>query len=261
MGRFSSLEINEPPEPETQSGPQAAGELIKDAQYFLDEGERAFYRMEYEDALRNYSRASGEDTGSIDAWQGQVFSLIELEEYHEAGIWLDKAQELLGETPDFLALQALIATRTGEFERACAYSDASLQAGGASPLPFLVRGELFSYAKKNSEQCFNQACALAESSWKIRILIADACLFSRKRVSRALALKYLLPALDQYPLKPELHLHLARVRIVLHDKKAASDALDRAEGLDSTMKRIREMRTEIEKCGFWHRFFHWRETR
>lgn len=86
-----------------QASPCYAGEPVKDAQYFLDRGDRLFFRSVYERALEEYSRAVGLDPGSAPAWQGQVFSLIELGEYHEAGLWYANAAGVIGETPDLLA--------------------------------------------------------------------------------------------------------------------------------------------------------------
>ena len=123
MGRFNALELADIPEPPS-GGPKDAGkpcyagEPVKDAQYFLDRGDRLFFRSVYERALEEYSRAVGLDPGSAPAWQGQVFSLIELGEYHEAGLWYANAAGVVGETPDLLALRALAANgvvRTGRW--------------------------------------------------------------------------------------------------------------------------------------------------
>ena len=128
MGRFNALELADIPEPPS-GGPKDAGkpcyagEPVKDAQYFLDRGDRLFFRSVYERALEEYSRAVGLDPGSAPAWQGQVFSLIELGEYHEAGLWYANAAGVVGETPDLLALRALAAACTGVLDRACWYSD------------------------------------------------------------------------------------------------------------------------------------------
>lgn len=78
MGRFNALELADIPEPpsggpENAGKPCYAGEPVKDAQYFLDRGDRLFFRSVYERALEEYSRAVGLDPGSAPAWQGQVF--------------------------------------------------------------------------------------------------------------------------------------------------------------------------------------------
>ena len=71
MGRFTTLELadgagNIPLHEE----PRLAGEPIKDAQFYLDEADRDFFRDELEEALQGYSRAVGIDAGAAAAWCG-----------------------------------------------------------------------------------------------------------------------------------------------------------------------------------------------
>ena len=57
MGRFDALEFGEAKRHETAAAP--AGEAVQDAQYFIDLGDREFFRTAYEPALKAYSRAAG----------------------------------------------------------------------------------------------------------------------------------------------------------------------------------------------------------
>ncbi len=252
MGRFNTLEFGAAPEPAPERAAPGRGEVLKDAQFFLDDADRMFYRMEYEPALKNYSRAAGIDPGALGAWRGQVFSLIELEEYQEAVLWIGKANEIIGEHGDLLALRALAAARTGDFDRACGYSDAALESVGTGALPYVVRGEIFLYGRRNGELSFEQACSL-DGSWQTRILIADACLFSHKRNSAMLALKFLHTAWEQNPNRPELYLRLAQIRAQLKDYDGAREALEQAAMLDRQLLVLPKLMEELRPRGFWSR--------
>ena len=260
MGRFNALELADIPEPPS-GGPKDAGkpcyagEPVKDAQYFLDRGDRLFFRSVYERALEEYSRAVGLDPGSAPAWQGQVFSLIEVGEYHEAGLWYANAAGVVGETPDLLALRALAAARTGEFDRACGYSDSSLEKGGGA-LAYIVRGELFLYSRRNAGYCFEQAFAVGGiEEWKAAVLVADCCLFADTDASAGMAMKFLSPVLSRHPEKGELQLRMARTRLRLGDRRGAEMALAACSTLMPDYTIPDELKKAVAARGFWARLF------
>lgn len=257
MGRFNSLELSgnqreTAPEPEA---PVVRGETPKGAQYFIDRGDRFFFRCEYEAALQEYSRAVGLDAGAVAAWQGQIFALTELGEYHEAELWFGNATGVVGETPELLALRALAAARTGDFERACGYSDSSLEAGGGI-LPHIVRGEIFLYSRRNAEYCFEQATALAgRADWRCAFLIASACLFADTAASAATALKFLLPVLEKNGARGELYLLLAKIQLKLKQRPAAQKALEECAALMNDYTIPAELKEAAVPPGFWARLF------
>lgn len=236
MGRFDALEFGEAKRHETAAAP--AGEAVQDAQYFIDLGDREFFRTAYEPALKAYSRAAGLDPGAEAAWLGQILSLTALQEFREAELWYGNAVEAIGETPDLLAARALVAARTGDFDRACGYSDASLAAEGSGAFPYVVRGEIFLYGGRNAEYCFDQACNLAQGHWRIRLMIADACVFSGRKSAAHLAAKYLQPALDADPQSAELAFAMGRALLAAGRRRAARTALEQAQALDSALPGI-----------------------
>jgi len=256
MGRFNSLELSGTPQetaPEPEI-PAVRGEAPKNAQYFIDRGDRFFFRCEYEAALQEYSRAVGLDAGAAAAWLGQIFALTELGEFHEAELWYGNAVGVVGETAELLALRALAAARTGDFDRACGYSDSSLEAGGGM-LPHIVRGEIFLYSRRNAEYCFEQATAMAgRADWKCAFLIASACLFADTAASATTALKFLLPALEKSGTRGELYLLLARIQLKLKQRTAAQKALEQCAALMSDYIIPAELK-EATAPGFWARLF------
>ena len=257
MGRFNSLEFGQQNAAvqAVQNAPESKfhGEKIKDAQYFIDGADKAFYCFDYEEALKLYSKALGIDGGAVPAWSGQAFSLINLAEYHEADMWLRKTIELVGESQPVLALQALTHARTGDFDRACGYADAALEAVGNSPLPWIVRGEIFFYARRNAEHCFEQACGAAGRDWQIRCLIADSCMFCDRKKLAAMAVKFLKPMLEIYPANPEIWLRLGRCHTALGMAGEAAAAFDQVSSLAPGLIILPKFYAEINKIGVLNR--------
>lgn len=253
MGRFDALELNETPK-NISPVKTSFGEAIKDAQFFLDSADKHFFRMEYEEALKDYSSAASTDPGAVPAWRGQAFCLAQLSEFREAEVWVKKAIEIVGENADFLALLALIYGRKGDFDRACGYSDSSLESSGSSPLPYIVRGELFLYGRRNGEYCFERACTLDSGSWQTRYLIADGCLFSGKKAGAAIAMKYLQPALATDSHRVELQLQKARILTAQHHYADAREVLSGIKAVDNSISCLASLEKQAEKRGFFSWF-------
>ena len=91
--------------------------------------------------------------------------LIELGEYEEALLWADKALELFPEHPDLLASKAVASTRTGDLEKAMAYTDNALSQKGATPYVWLARAEaLLERGSATATHCVSNAVAAAGNS-------------------------------------------------------------------------------------------------
>jgi len=76
MGRFERLEFDAGIPRKERKEPTP----IYDDDYYIAEGDRCFYRADYEGALLNYSRALRFNNDCERAWVGQVKALIELGE-------------------------------------------------------------------------------------------------------------------------------------------------------------------------------------
>ncbi|MEI3001668.1 MAG: hypothetical protein V8T86_12350 [Victivallis sp.] len=154
-----------------------------------------------------------------------------------------------------LALRALAAARTGEFDRACGYSDSSLEKGGGA-LAYIVRGELFLYSRRNAGYCFEQAFAVGGiEEWKAAVLVADCCLFADTDASAGMAMKFLSPVLSRHPEKGELQLRMARTRLRLGDRRGAGMALAACSTLMSDYTIPDELKKAVAARGFWARLF------
>lgn len=255
--RFNALEINDvPPAPKT-AAPNHRGEAIKDAQYFLDAATTLFFRLEYEPALKNYSQAVSIDAGAAQAWAGQIFCLVNLQEFREAELWYGKALENIGESADLLAIRAILAARCADFDRACAFSDAALESAGTSALPFIARGEVFLYARRNAEYCFDQACSCQPQDWRPRALIAESCLFNGQSLAVMLGMKFIQAGLAAHSQQAELHLALGRLYLALGKREPAKQALEQASVLGPDLVSIKPYLLQAQcKPGFFARLFH-----
>jgi len=189
MSRFSNLEF-ENRESESHQDKQ----WVKDDQYYLAQAQSAFERGDFEQALRDYSKALEYDALSTTAWIGQVRMLIEMGEFEEAKLWADKALEKLPNEPELLASKGVTLARLGDTEAALAYSDAAISEQGDTAYVWLARGDvLLARSEKRAEFCFDKALSLVPNNWLFQWLASRIFYFYSKY---ALALKYIQHALN-----------------------------------------------------------------
>jgi tetratricopeptide (TPR) repeat protein len=154
---------------------------------------------QYENALRQYSRALEFDKSLVAAWVGQVQMLVMLNEAPEAEIWARKALEIFPGNGELLAGRAQALARMGDIKRAGEASDAALAVPGKSAYRWLARGEwMLAGRQKLEEHCFNKAAQL-DSDWLILLesaLIYMHYNFASRAVVRARSAAEAAP--DQY---------------------------------------------------------------
>jgi len=261
MGRFNSLEFEtSPASSQSESNiKKNSGEFIRDAEFYLHEADLFYDQRDLEPALRSYSKALEIDPGGIEAWNGQISCLINLDELHEADMWAKKAAEIVGESQQLLALRARICCRRGDFDRAFGLSDASMQAAGNSPLTWIVRGEIMLYARnKQPEYCFDKALATAKQDYSICMDIAECCMFADKY---AMAFKYLKPALDSNPDVAPLWMLTANCYRLFGNRKKAIECLDMVLEIIPEYTGAKELYKQIKSesgiKNFFRRLFRW----
>ena len=185
MGRFERLEFDAGlPRKERCEPPP-----IYDDAYYLAEGDKCFYRADYEGALLNYSRALRFNSECEPAWVGQVKSLIELGELDEALIWCDKGLQRFKNSPSLLACKGRVLARLGDYHKGMAYVDAALQEKGSDlPLIWLSRADvLLAERSPAAKFCLEKACELSPQNWQVHLEAAMICLQHNEPL---LALKY-----------------------------------------------------------------------
>jgi tetratricopeptide (TPR) repeat protein len=184
MKRFSRLEFGESRKESKDKRPH--GESIRDEFYFQKRALQCWLAGDFELALRNYSRALEKNSSFFEGWTGQILMLIELGEYHEAGVWSDKALEMFPEHPELLALKAVACVRDGRIEKALAYSDNAISKERVTPRVWLSRAEVLMKRKSLvADNCISKAIGLAGNEAPIIRLEAGRLLAKKEHYSRA----------------------------------------------------------------------------
>jgi tetratricopeptide (TPR) repeat protein len=161
MRRFSRLEFGDRSD-EGTGKPGGTGEGIRNDEYFHKQAIRYWLAGDFELALRNYSRSLEQNSAFYPGWLGQVLMLIELGEYKEAAVWVDKALEMFPEHPELLAEKAVACARDGRMEKAIAYSDDSIAKDNVTSMVWLARAEVMLNRKSSMAQnCISKAVSSA----------------------------------------------------------------------------------------------------
>jgi tetratricopeptide (TPR) repeat protein len=177
MGRFSHLEFGR----DETFREEPTTEAVRDERYYFTRAEDYFKEGVFEGSLRYYSRALEFNARLPEAWFGQVRSLIELNEPHEARIWADKGLEQFRNHPELLAAKGVAWTRLGDLDKAMALSDSALAEKGASAYRWRARGEtLLARRDPNEAYCFDKALAAAPGDWFEPLEIGRVYLYYRR---------------------------------------------------------------------------------
>lgn len=200
MARFEHLEFG--PDPGERAKPVASGSAAsqpEDEWQALKRADQFRRRGQYENALRQYSRALEQDKSLVAGWVGQVQMLVQLGEAPEAELWSRKALEIFPGHGDLLAGRAQSLARLGDVKRAGEASDGALAAAGRSAYRWMVRGEWMLAARhKLEEHAFDKAEQL-DKDWIVPLESALIYLhhhFPSRAVARARTATEAAP--DQY---------------------------------------------------------------
>ncbi len=225
--RFRRLEWDE--RPDLQQGQGQAP--VYDAEYFLREGERAFYRRDYETALLNYSRALRFDRDCENAWVGQVRALMETGELDEALVWCDRGLKRFGDSPLLLAIKGWIMGLLGDTEKGLGFVDSAFQVKSEDhPLLWLARaGVLFLEESPNARHCLEKAIEIGGARWQV---LVDAGRLALRYGLAEVALLHAQKGLEKAADRPELWLLAGEVYQALGSDRQATSCFARARALD-----------------------------
>jgi tetratricopeptide (TPR) repeat protein len=248
MSRFGNLEFGE--EKRAQEA-EAPGAPVRDAPYFRARADKAFSEGDFELALRFYSRALEHNTAFFEGWRGQVLMLIELAEYREALLWVDKALALFPNHPELLAAKAVAAVRNGDFDRAMALTDDAQAQQGVTWRVWLARAEVLLERRSPSAiHCVSNAVALAGEEVPRARLEAGRLLLRHGRCPEAL--EHLMASAQLQPSCPLALLELGRCQSLL-GFAAAEVTLAQCVALRPAWMPARR---ELDRCrhpGLWGR--------
>ncbi len=169
MGRFDNLEISVNKQEAESGNPLQQGPLgpVYDEKQFMASAEEKFWTGDFESALIYYSKALRENNAIEQAWLGQVRCLIQMKEYKEALIWVDKALDKFPESAELLAAKSIVLSRTGSRKTAMEFSDATLKMKRDSEFIWLSRGDVLLDANtKNAKFCLDKALEYGKNDWR-----------------------------------------------------------------------------------------------
>jgi tetratricopeptide (TPR) repeat protein len=253
MSRFVNLELGG--ESEDQPQQQRPKSLVKDEAYYLNEARAAFENANFEQALRLYSKVLEFNPENAVAWTAQVRMLIELEEFHEAKLWADKALERFPHEPELLAAKAVALGREGDLQGALAFSDASIEERGDTPYIWLARGDvLLAREEVRADYCFEKALLLAPNDWLAAWLAARIRMYYEQFV---LALKLLQQAIERNTGHFLLWLQLGQCQQALGLVKPAEYSFLQARQLNPRCDEAALALVHLGDTGLWARLRGW----
>ena len=153
MGRFDWLET------EVAKTQKPAEEKERfDANHYIQEAERFYREGAYESALKFYSKALGENSELVDAWDGQVRCLIDLDELKEARLWVNKALEKFPESAEIISAKSVILAKMFELNEALVLSNKAIAKKNPSKHIWLDRGFILlcHNDEENAGHCFSK---------------------------------------------------------------------------------------------------------
>jgi len=219
MSRFENIEFGGAPRRKAATARVEAD--TRGAAHFREKGIEAWLAGDFERALRLFSRCLEQDAAFFDGWFGQVRMLLELGEFKEALLWSDKALELFPEHPTLIAAKAVAACRTGETDKALAYSDHAIGKRGAGSYVWLSRAEvLLARGSPTGEHCVRNAVSLYGADSPSVVLEAGRLLRRSKRWKEALS--YFRRVADELPDSALFWLEAGRCQAALGMRDAES---------------------------------------
>jgi len=246
MGRFSKLETSTG---EAQQGTEVPGSQLPsasanepeyDANYYCSLGFSQFLRAKYDKALQLFSRATQKEPAHVDAWTGEILTLIAQRHYREANVWVSRAIEVLPENPRIVSLQGLVFAHQGLCDRGLQCSDYAMTKSASDPYVWFIRGQILSLAEKpHAEFCMGKALEVRRADdWLIPALIG---LFYAEQKLYPRAEHYLLIAAKENTVNAALWFHLGKVQMRLSKWETARQNLEMAARLEPELREATQL--------------------
>lgn len=174
MSRLEKIELGKFSSVSTESFTPEAKLTSQD---YMSKAIEAFYDEDFESAIFFYSKVVDVNKHSIEAWIGQIRSLIELKELASAKKRFKTAQYVLGNLPELMSLQALLECLSGRVKEAIRLSDSSIESSERSSFPWFIRGLIYLIkdVKNKPEYWFTQAITTDPVNMYLKVDIGRAC--------------------------------------------------------------------------------------
>ncbi|MBK9127014.1 MAG: tetratricopeptide repeat protein [Phycisphaerales bacterium] len=256
--RFTNLEFESPRAEQRATEQVRAGQDLPAT--LLARARQADEWGRFEEALRLYTRALGEDRALVVAWVGQVQMLVQLDECHEARVWSEKALQLFRNHGDLLAAEAQAVARLRDLKTARRLSDNAMQSAGDSPWRWVVRGEvLLAAGQRLAESCFEKAVQSPAADWFDHVVVARVLQHYRRF---AAAVRYVKQAVTLQPEHGYPWLLLGQCQVQLGLASAARDSFGHAAELAPEWTEPRSALDALERSsvlgGLLRRLLGWR---
>ncbi len=260
MGRFSKLESGTAPRKleEERSRIEEAQKTREveekyDAPYYIKLADQYFFYGEFDKALRYYSRALQMENSIPYPWIGQIFSLLEMGQTKEAGIWVTRALEFFPENSDVIALQAVVFAYRGMLKRAIGASDFAMSKGSGI-YTWIARGEVLLIAEKKAAHfCFEKAMELTDhEDWRTPMRIG---LIYYKHKQYSYALDFFKRAVHINVTNYYLWYHIGQSNYHLGFNNKAREAFERSLEHNPDFKQAKAALVKTVKSSIFSRIF------
>jgi len=255
MSRFKWLEFENKPGGENPSGNPAtppddgfagpgqklpfesetAGIDMTDPAQVLHLAEKVWRRLEYEKALKLYSKVLSLDPNIEAGWVGQLRCLIDLQENPEALTWAKKAQKMFPKSADVMSAYALATARQGDLREAMSFSDGAMKNDRIVWYPWVVRGEILALSgAPNADLCMMKAREAMPNDPFVTLKVAQA--YARTPMFEK-AVPLFAKALGSFPDLPEAWFEFGQVQLEIGFLEPAREAFARANKLAPVVRK------------------------
>ncbi len=259
MGRFQWLEFDDPAaKPGASTLPEEptdAGEDFTNPERVLKLADEAYRRLDFERALRLFSKVLSLDPNLEPGWAGQLKCLLDLDEIPEALTWSIKAQKLFPKSSEVIASRACALARQGNLSEAIAFSDGALKAGNVGWYPWIVRGEILAASNsENAEFCMLKAAEIAPKEWLVTLKTAQA--YARTPLEEKAVALYKKVLSERADLA-EAWYELGRLQLRLGLSAAAVESLETSVKLAPARKKYSDTLAEALRVTPFETFWRW----
>jgi len=257
MSRFSKLELDDKNKPSAKEILEKSTPIEEgyDQEYYLQQANEYYRKGDFEKALRYYSRALGIDNTLVPAWVGQVRALIDLKEYREAHVWVNKALEIFPGESELLAAKAVVYCKLGQIKQSVAISDMAMEQKSPTAYVWLARGQIFlSKRGHNAEFCFNKAVEISRDDWFIYQLVG---LSYKEKNQFSRAQYFLSEATSHNSTNPFLWVQLGLCCQELGFYPRAIKCYQQALEIDPRYKPADKALTKAKRTRWLSRLFYW----
>ncbi|MBF0406813.1 MAG: tetratricopeptide repeat protein [Candidatus Riflebacteria bacterium] len=261
MSRFKWLEFDSPENRKTDGfdklpgNSETAGVDLTNPGHVLRLADENYRKLEYERALKYYSKVLGIDPNIEEAWFGQLLCLLDLEEIPEALTWSIKANKLFPKSANIISARALASARDANLKDAMAFSDGAMKNDNVSWFSWIARGEIIALTKgNNAEFCMMKAIELLPNDWLVFFKIAQS--YSNTPLFEK-AIPVLQKALSKKSDLPEIYYLLGVIQNRLNLHSAAEESFSRANKLAPVNKKYNDAYCRAINKSLFSKVFSW----